>query len=89
MANSLDPNQNNSGNDLQLKLQPVKSSILAGYSYDPKSYILTVAFNNGSQHQYFNVFPPVVSAVFDQGGSVGSKLINQVVKAGYPSKRLV
>jgi hypothetical protein len=67
---------------------PVKSSILAGYAYDIKGHILTVRFNNGTEHEYYNVFPPVISQVFDTPGSIGSKFIKLIRSGSYRTEKI-
>jgi len=61
----------------------LNSSILQDYSYDDKSYTLTVTFKNGNKFQYFNILPPVMSGVFDGGGSIGSRFTKQIARS-YP-----
>ena len=79
----------NSSAALSFKFKPVKSSTLAGYSYDDKAYVLTVAFNNGKVFQYLNVFPNVMSEVFDSGPSIGSKFHRLIKNGGYMSNKLI
>lgn len=52
----------------------VDSSSIQGYSYDAQSYVLDVWYKSSrSLYRYFNVFPPVVSQVFDSGANIGKK----------------
>lgn len=64
-------------------LKIVNSTLIQSYSYDSEAYTLSVSFKDGTDVDYYNVMPPVVSSVFDSPGSVGSKFLKQVVKAGY------
>ena len=61
----------------------LNSTLLQGYSYDPQAYTLSVTFKDGTDIDYVNVPPPVVSKVFDTPGSVGSKFVKHIAKAGY------
>lgn len=55
------------------ELKPIKSSLIAAYSYDPNSYILNVVFKSGVEKAYKEIKPDVMAKVFQSGGSVGSK----------------
>lgn len=87
MTNPLDPTQESS--KLSFKFKPVSSKGLSGYSYNDQSYVLTVQYPNGQVWSYFNVFPNVISQVFDSGGSIGSNFHHLVKTAGYLSQKLV
>lgn len=71
----------------QQKFNPLKSSILQGYSYDADSQTLTVTFRNGNKFAYHDVPPPAMSNVFDRGGSVGSRFVKQIANS-YKFERL-
>lgn len=53
----------------------VSSSSVYGYSYDSRTLKLTVYYKGRSAatHEYSDVTPPMVSQVFDSGGSIGLK----------------
>jgi hypothetical protein len=75
----------------QVPSQPavlVDSSAIIGYAYDANSYVLDVFYKgkNQSIYRYYNVFPPVVSDVFDSAGSIGLKARNSL--KGYRSQKL-
>lgn len=63
------------------KEQIVKSSLIQSYQYDHKDLKLSVTFRDGTQFDYFNVPPPVVSSVFDHSGSVGGNFIKRIGKS--------
>ena len=58
-----------------IKYRPVKSSLLAGYSYDSQTQVLSVQFKDGSEKDYKDIDPPTMSKIFDSPGSVGSKFL--------------
>ena len=62
----------------KLTSRVLNSTLLQQYSYDAQAYTLHVTFKDGTDVDYFNVLPPVVSAVFDTPGSVGSKFRQQI-----------
>jgi hypothetical protein len=64
-------------NEIQLN-----SSLLQSYSYDPKTYVLTVTYKTrgNKKASYVNVFPSVISQVFDGSGSVGSRFLKLIAK---------
>lgn len=61
-------------------VKPLKSTLLTSYSYDAKSYELTVTFRNGDELTYQDVRPDVFSKVFESGGSLGSKFLRNIAK---------
>ncbi len=56
----------------------VKSTLIQAYSYDHQAQTLSVTFRDGTDVDYFNVPPPIMSKVFDTPGSVGSKFRKQI-----------
>ena len=65
----------------------VKSSMIRTCGYDPRTYSLTVQFQNGSYYKYFNVKPHDVKLVVT-APSVG-KAFNAIIKPQYNYKRIV
>jgi hypothetical protein len=81
---------NENSNDV-LPLKPdklVQSGSIIGYSYDSNSYILDVFYKGRNQaiHRYNNVFPPVISQIFDSSGSIGRKA--QLLLKDYESSKV-
>ena len=66
-----------------------KSAIVSSYEYDDKSLVLKVTFTNNQVWQYINVFPNVITQVFDEPGSVGSKFIKLIKHGGYLGTKLI
>jgi hypothetical protein len=66
----------------------VSSTSVIGYSYDDKAYQLVVWYKGKkpSVYRYLMVLPPVVSSIFDSGGSIGLKLRDAV--KGLPHMKL-
>ena len=65
----------------------VKSSMIKRYGYDPRTYTLTVQFQNDSIYKYFNVRPHDLKMVVT-APSVG-KAFNAIIKPQYNYKRIV
>lgn len=53
-----------------IKLQQVKSSMLAAHGYDPESRTLAVQFTNGATYHYADV-PPEAAEAFAKAESAG------------------
>lgn len=70
---------------LKQDIKPVKSTMIAAYEYDSQAMMLSVYFvsDPDTEHVYMNVSPDVMSAVFDSGGSLGSKFIKRIQRGGY------
>lgn len=65
------------------KEQIVKSTLLQAYSYDAQNLTLSVSFRDGTNIDYFNVPPPVMSGVFDRPGSIGSRFMREIAGGKY------
>jgi len=70
----------NNSNDLQ----PIKSKLISGYSYDAATRTLSVAFVSSPDdtHLYSPVDPPTMSLIFDSSGSIGSNFIRLIKRNG-------
>jgi hypothetical protein len=66
----------------------INSQIISSYDYDPTSLTLTVTFNTGRKWSYMLVYPNVVSQVFTEPGSIGSKFHKMIKSQGYRSMRV-
>lgn len=62
---------------------PIRSSAIAGASYDAETGTLTVSFNSGGTHAHAHV-PPGVWASFRQAPSKG-KAYHALIKGKYAS----
>lgn len=67
----------------EAKERIVKSSFLQAYTYDAQNLKLSVTFRDGTNIDYFDVPPPVMSSVFDRPGSIGSNFIRNIVKGKF------
>lgn len=65
------------------KEQIVKSTFLQSYRYDAQNLKLSVTFRDGTNVDYFDVPPPVMSGVFDRPGSVGARFVRQIVRGKF------
>ncbi len=68
-------------NDPKPKQTIVNSSLIQAYSYDHDNLTLSVTFRDGTEVDYFDVPPPVMSSVFDHSGSIGSNFIKRISRS--------
>ena len=61
-----------------MQLDPVESSMLAAYGYDPNLQALVVLFNSGKAYQYLNVPPEVIQGL-GEAKSKGRYLLDHVI----------
>lgn len=67
----------------------VNSGSINCYDYDSDKRVLTVTFKpSGSQYEYKNVTPSIVSAVFETGGSIGSKFYSLIKHGGFQASQI-
>lgn len=62
------------------KLKPVKSSMIKAYQYDSNTKLLSVVFSNGTEKEYKDVPPDVMSKVFDTAQSIGGAFHKFIAK---------
>lgn len=64
----------------------VNSSTVLTYDYDSESHVLHIKYKmNGSEWDYHNITQSTVDAVFNSGGSVGSKFHHLIKRGQYKS----
>lgn len=71
---------------MEIKLEPVESSLIAATGYDPASNTLAVQFKSGDTYHYEGVPPEVVQAM-DEADSVG-KFFGQNIRSQFQGKKL-
>lgn len=64
--------------------KPVSSKLIAGYSYNADTQVLSVNFatDPDTTWEYSPVDPPLMSQVFDSSGSAGSLFIKHIKRNG-------
>lgn len=72
---------------LKIKMNPVISSNVKAAGFDKESGVLRIEFNGGATYEYQNVPEPIYERIFTSE-SAGKYVREQVVKAGYTSKKL-
>lgn len=62
----------------------VNSSLVASYSYDDVNYTLDITYkSNNHVWRYSPIYPNVFASVFNENGSIGSKVLKQIKTAMY------